>query len=79
MLIVLIVIPALIVAVAVVTVLDRVGVLPHLDGGPSARSGDSGFLANVPKAGLLAAGAAMVLWILAWLIFLVVGLSVLAG
>ena len=80
MMVVLIVIPAVIVSVAVVLVLDRIGVLPRLDGGPSARSGSgSGFLADVPKAGLLAAGGVMVLWILAWLLFLVIGLSVLAG
>ena len=79
MLVVLIVIPAVVVAMAVVLLLDRIGVLPRLDGGPSARSGSDGFLANVPKAGLLAAGGAMVLWIVAWLVFLVIGLSMLAG
>ena len=80
MLVVLIVIPAVIVAGAVVFVLDRTGVLPRLDGGPSASSSSgSGFLANVPQAGLLAAGGLMIVWILAWLIFLIVGLSMLAG
>ena len=78
MLIVLIVIPAVIVAVALVAVLDRTGVLPRLDGGPSL-SGGSGFMESVPKAALWGAGGLMVLWILAWLVFLVVGLSVLAG
>ncbi len=78
MLIVLIVVPALILAVAVVFVLDRTGVLPRLDGGPSYSSG-GGFFESVPKGALLGAGALMLLWIVAWLVFLVVGLSVLAG
>ena len=84
MLVVLIVIPAIVVAVAVVVVLDRLGVLPHMDNGSVSSSGwgssgGSGFLANVPKAGLWAAGAVMAFWIVAWLVFLVIGLSVLAG
>ena len=83
MLVVLIVLPAIIVAVAVVVVLDRMGVLPRVDGGPSTfvgwSSSGSGFLDSVPKGALVAAGALMVLWILAWLVFLVIGLSVLAG
>jgi len=77
MMIVLIVIPALIVAVAVVVVLDRLGVLPRLDGGPSIPSG--GFLESVPRGALFGGGALMALWILAWMIFLIVGLVALAG
>jgi len=77
MLVVLIVIPALIVAVAVVVVLDRLGVLPRLDGGPSSPSG--GFVESVPRGMLFAGGALMALWILAWLVFLIVGLTTLAG
>lgn len=76
MLVVLIVVPALIVAVAVVVVLDRIGVLPRLDGGPSLPSG--GFLESVPRGALFAGGALMALWILAWLVFLIVGLTTLA-
>ncbi len=81
MLVVLIVIPAIIIAVAVVFVLDRAGVLPRLDGGPSysSRSGGSGLVESIPKGALWGAGALMILWILAWLVFLVVGLTVLAG
>ena len=81
MLVVLIVIPAILVAVAVDAVLDRTGVLPSLDGGPSLgwRSGDGGFFERIPKGALFGAGALMALWIVAWLVFLVVGLSVLAG
>ena len=83
MLVVLIVIPAMIVAVAVVLLLDRTGVLPRLDGGSSSassswRSGD-GFFESIPKGALFGAGVLMILWILAWLLFLVIGLSVLAG
>lgn len=81
MLVVLIVVPAVIVAVAVVVVLDRLGVLPHMEGqGSSGWNSSSGsFMESIPKAGLWAAGAVMALWILAWLLFLVIGLSVLAG
>jgi|GEM_PF-5629640 hypothetical protein len=85
MLVVLIIIPAIVVAVAVVAVLDRTGVLPRLGdgygssgGGWSSGSG-SGFMAGIPKGALWAAGGLMILWILAWLVFLLVGLSILAG
>ena len=77
MMVIFIVVPAVIVAVAVVVVLDRLGVLPRLDGGPSLPSG--GFMESVPRGALFGAGALMALWILAWLVFLVVGLSMLAG
>ena len=77
MLVVLIIIPAMIVAVAVVVVLDRLGVLPRLDGGPALPSG--GFLESVPRGALFAAGGLMALWILAWIVFLIVGLTTLAG
>jgi hypothetical protein len=77
MMVVLILVPAIVVAVAVVVVLDRLGVLPRLDGGPSLPSG--GFMESIPRGALWGAGALMALWILAWLVFLVVGLSTLAG
>ena len=77
MLVVLIIVPAIIVAVSVVVVLDRLGVLPRLDGGPSMPSG--GFLQSIPRSALFAGGAAMALWILAWVVFLIVGLVTLAG
>ena len=77
MMVVLIVVPAIIVAVAVVVVLDRLGVLPRLDGGPSLPSG--GLLESVPRGALYAGGALMALWIVAWVIFLIVGLTTLAG
>jgi hypothetical protein len=77
MLVVLIIVPAIVLAVAVVVVLDRLGVLPRLDGAPSLPSG--GFMESVPRGALFAAGGVMALWILGWLIFLVVGLSILAG
>ncbi len=82
MLIVLIVVPAIVLAVAVVFLLDRAGVLPRLDGGPTMSWGSgsgAGFFESIPKGALWGAGALMILWILAWLVFLVVGLSVLAG
>jgi hypothetical protein len=82
MLIVLIVIPAIIVAVGVVLLLDRVGVLPRLDGGSSSyssRSSGGGFMDSIPTGAWWGAGGLMILWILAWLIFLIIGLSMLAG
>ena len=77
MLVVLIIIPAIVVAVAAVVVLDRLGVLPRLDGGPSLPSG--GFIESIPRGALFTGGALMALWILAWLVFLIVGLTTLAG
>ena len=73
----LILVPCLIFAVAVIIVLDRMGVLPRLDGGPSLPSG--GFLESIPRGALIGVGALMTLWIVGWLIFLVIGLSTLAG
>jgi len=77
MLFALILVPILVLAVAVVIVLDRVGVLPRLDGGPSMPSG--GFLESLPRGFLFGTGAVMALWILAWLVFLAIGMSTLAG
>jgi len=77
MMVVIVLMAAIVVAVAVVVVLDRLGVLPRLDGGPSLPSG--GFLESVPRGALFAGGALMALWILAWVIFLIVGLTTLAG
>jgi hypothetical protein len=77
MLVVLIVVPAVIVAVAVVAVLDRLGVLPRLDTGAAGASGS--FFERVPRAGLYAAAGLMVAWILAWVVFFVIGMSVLSG
>jgi hypothetical protein len=77
MLVILIIVPAIVLAVAVVVVLDRLGVLPRLDGGPSLPSG--GFMESVPRGALFAAGGLMAVWILGWLIFLIIGLSILAG
>ncbi len=77
MMVVLVLMAAIVVAVAVVVVLDRLGVLPRLDGGSSLPSG--GFVESVPRGMLFAGGALMALWILAWLVFLIVGLTTLAG
>ena len=77
MLFLLILLPLLVVAVAVIIVLDRMGVLPRLDGGPALPSG--GFLESVPRGVLLGVGGVMALWILAWLVFLVIGLGTLSG
>jgi hypothetical protein len=77
MLVVLIVVPAVVVAVAVVAVLDRLGVLPRLDTGSTASYGS--FFERVPRAGLYAVAGLMAAWILAWIVFFVIGLSVLSG
>ena len=81
MLVVLIIIPAMIVAVGVVLVLDRTGVLPRLDGSGSysSRASSGGVFESIPKGALWGAGGLMIIWILAWLLFLIIGLSVLAG
>ncbi|HEX3622863.1 MAG TPA: hypothetical protein VHT97_11150 [Acidimicrobiales bacterium] len=77
MLVVLILVPAVVLAVAVVAVLDRLGVLPRLDTGrPSAATYGTWF-ERVPRGALYAAAGLMAAWIVAWLVFFVVGLSVL--
>lgn len=76
MLVLLIVVPAVVFAVAVVAVLDRLGVLPRLDGGPSAPAGS--FFERLPRGALYAAAGLLVAWILAWIVFFVIGVSVLS-
>jgi hypothetical protein len=75
MLVVLILVPA--VVVAVVVVLDRLGVLPRLDGGPTASYGS--WYERVPRGAMFAAAGLMAAWILAWLVFFVIGLHVLSS
>jgi hypothetical protein len=77
MLVVLILMPSMVIAVAVVLFLDRIGVLPRLDGGPAVASGP--WFERVPRAALFAGMGVMAAWILAWLVLLVVGLSVLSS
>lgn len=76
MVVLLAVLAFLIIGAVAVVVLDRRGVL---SGYGSGGSGDGTFLERVPKGAVVAAMAAMALWILAWLVVLVVGLSVFAG
>jgi hypothetical protein len=77
MLVVLILVPAVVVAVVVVAVLDRLGVLPRLDGGPTASYGS--WYERVPRGAMFAAAGLMAAWILAWLVFFVIGLHVLSS
>ena len=80
MLVLMIVLPCLVIGAAAVVVLDRMGVLSGWESGSAAAgSGGGSFLERVPRAGLYLGMAAMALWILAWLVVLVVGISVLAG
>ena len=79
MLVLMIVLPCLVIGAAAVVVLDRMGVLSGWESGSAAGAGGGSFLERVPRAGLLLGMAAMALWILAWLVVLVVGISVLAG
>jgi hypothetical protein len=79
MLVVLIVIPAVVVAIAVVALLDRIGVLPHLDTGGGSVRGDGPWFERVPRAALYAAAGLMVAWILAWIVFFVIGLHILSS
>jgi|tagenome__1003787_1003787.scaffolds.fasta_scaffold19727380_2 hypothetical protein len=77
MLVVLIVVPAIVVAVAVVAVLDWLGVLPRLDTGTTGAPGS--FFEHLPRAALYAAAGVMAAWIVAWIVFFVIGISTLSG
>jgi hypothetical protein len=77
MLVVLIVVPAIVVAVAVVAVLDWLGVLPRLDTGTATASG--AFFERLPRAALYAAAGLMAAWIVGWIVFFVIGVSTLSG
>ena len=78
MLALLVVLALLIVGGTVVVVLDRRGILAGESSGSIGRSGGS-LLENVPRTALVAAMTLMAAWILAWLVFLVIGLNVLAS
>jgi len=77
MFVLLIVVPAVFVAIALVLVLDWVGVLPRLDGGPSGASGS--WFERIPRGALFAGAGVMVAWILAWIVLFVVGMNVLSS
>jgi hypothetical protein len=80
MLIVVIVVPCIVLGVAVVTLVDRAGLLPHMDDSTGGWWSSSSHLSDaMPRAGLIAAIAVMGLWILAWVVALVIGLSILSG
>lgn len=78
MLVLLVVLAVLMIGAVAVVVLDRAGVLSGAGSGPG-RSGGGSFLERMPRAGLLTGMAVMAAWILAWLVLLVIGLSVLAS
>jgi hypothetical protein len=78
MLVVLILVPSVVLAVIVVAVLDRSGVLPRLDTGTSPATYGSWF-ERVPRGALFAAAGLMAAWIVAWIVFFVIGLSVLSS
>jgi len=81
MLVLLVVLPCLILGGAAVVVLDRMGYLTRWEsGGTTGRSGGgSSLLESVPRAALVASMGLMAAWILAWLVFLVIGLNALAS
>jgi hypothetical protein len=72
-----IVVPSVVVAMALVLLLDWVGVLPRLDGGPTAASGS--WFERIPRGALFAAAGVMVAWILAWIVLLVIGMNILSS
>ena len=76
MLALLVVLPCLLLGTAAVVVLDRMGVLA---GPRGSGSSDGPFLERVPKNALMGAMAFMAVWIVAWLVVLVVGLSVMGS
>lgn len=71
-----VVLSAMAVALGLVTVLDRAGVLPHLEGDRDRRPRVSD---RVPAGAMVGALAVMGLWVLAWFVLLVVGLGILSG
>lgn len=77
MLLVLIVVPCTLIAAATVAALDRAGILPRLEAGPT-RSPSLPAL-STSRAAMLCAIVIMVTWVLAWLVALVVGLSIILG
>lgn len=80
MLVLLVVLPCLVLGAAAVVLLDRMGVLPRWESSASSgRSSGGSLLESVPRAALVAAMGLMAAWILAWLVFLVIGLNVLAS
>jgi len=77
MLVLFIIVPAVIVAMGVVAVLDWAGVLPRLDGGSGAASGS--LFERIPRSALFAGAGVMVAWILAWIVLFVVGMNILSS
>lgn len=75
-LILLIVAPCILLAITLVAILDRVGVLSHLDEG---NMGPSGLLERVPRPALAGAMILMGAWMLAWVVVLIVGLGALSA
>ena len=77
MLVVLILVPAVVLAVIFVAILDRLGVLPRLDTGGTTTYG--AWYERVPRSAVYAVAGLMVAWIVAWLVFFAIGLHVLSS
>lgn len=75
-LILLIVVPCILFAITLVAVLDRVGVLSHLDEGSND---SSSLLERVPRPALVGAMTLMGAWMLVWVVVLLVGLGTLSA
>ena len=80
MLVLLIVVPSIILAVGGVTLLDRTGAFSVLGGGGVTAGGRPTELAErIPRVALIGGLVVMGGWVLAWGIFLIVGLGILSG
>jgi len=76
-LILLIVVACVLFAVAAVTLLDRVGVLPRMGGGGGG-SGSWDLNDGLPRPALIAALMVMAAWVLAWIVLLIIGFALLS-
>lgn len=74
-LILLIAVPCILLAVTLVVLLDRMGMLSDIDGGYGE---SSGMLARVPRSALVGAMMLMGAWMLAWVVILIIGLGALS-
>lgn len=68
---------AVLFAVAMVAVLDRVGVLPRMGGGGGG-SGSWDLNDGPPRPAMIAALLLMVAWVFAWIVLLIIGLALLS-
>lgn len=81
MLVLLIVVPCVIIGVGVVALFDRTGVFSGIGGGEGAAGGGrpAELAEGIPRVVLIGGLVVMGGWVLAWVVFLIVGLGILSG